>query len=510
MVPLTLGQEDTLTEPLALPDTVPDREPLSVPVPQAVADCDSLVLGVSVPDTLEQPDDVADAQLLADTEGLVEGLMVPLTVPLTVLVRLAVEQEDAEPDTLTLGLMVPDTVVQPLLVIEGELEEDTLGLPDGLVVRLTVRLLVPHTVAVMDADADCDTLVLGESVPDTLAHPEEVADAQLLGDTEGLPEAHWVPLLDTETVCVTETLGQDEPDTDTLWLSDSVLLTVLQMVGEVVTDEDEDSEREPDGEMVPLTLGQDEVLGVTLLVTHCELLWLPLAEELSDVLWLADSVPVMQAEEETLGQADAEAETLCVSLRVTLLQALTVCEAEAQALALRLGVAVCDALLQLLTVTDEQGEAVPLRDAEGEGESDTLRLLVRLPVVQAEAEVLGLPLSVPQVEAETLRDGVLLPHPVAMCVPEGDWEMLPERDGDWLPEELGQADGERVAESVPLVQPLPEREVVGLREEEGVKVPLLQPEADSVPESERLGEPEGRPEALTEEHEVALRDPVLL
>jgi len=116
--------------------------------------------------------------------------MVPLTVPLTVLVRLAVEQADAEPDTLTLGLMVPDTVVQPLLVIEGELEEDTLGLPDGLVVRLTVRLLVPHTVAVMDADADCDTLVLGESVPDTLAHPEEVADAQLLGDTEGLPEAH--------------------------------------------------------------------------------------------------------------------------------------------------------------------------------------------------------------------------------------------------------------------------------------------------------------------------------
>ena len=135
-VPVTLGQEDTLTVPLALADTVPDREPLSVPVPQAEADCDSLVLGVSVPDALEQPEDVADAQLLAETEELEKWLMVPLTVPLTVLVKLAVEQADTEPDMLTLGLMVLDTVVQPLLVTKGELEEDTLGLPDGQVVPL--------------------------------------------------------------------------------------------------------------------------------------------------------------------------------------------------------------------------------------------------------------------------------------------------------------------------------------------------------------------------------------
>ena len=219
---------------------------------------------------------------------------------------------------------------------------------------------------------------------------------------------------------MTETLGQDEPDTETLWLFDSVLLTVLQMVGEVLTDEEDESESEPDGEIVPLTLGQDEVLGVTLLVPHCELLWLPLAEELSDALWLADSVPVLQAEEETLEQADAEADALCVWLRVALLQALAVCEAEAQALALRLGVAVRDALPQLLTVTEGQGEAVPLWDAEGDGESDPLRLPVRLPVAQVEAEVLGLPLTVPQVEAETVREGVPLPHPVALRVPRGD------------------------------------------------------------------------------------------
>ena len=75
---------------------------------------------------------------------------------------------------------------------------------------------------------------------------------------------------------------------------------------------------------------------------------------------------------------------------------------------------------------------------------------------------------------------------------------------------LGQADGESVVESVPLVQPLPEREVVGLREAEGVRVPLLQLEAENVPESLALDELEGFPVALAEGHDVALRDSVPL
>ena len=145
-------------------------------------------------DAVTEGDGVKEALLLPEAQ------IVPLTVPLTVLVQLAVEQADADTDTLALGVMVPDTVTQPLLLMDGELVDEALGKLDRLTVTLTVTLLVLHTVAVLHCDADCDTLELGDSSPDALAQPEDVADAQLLGDAERLPEAHCVPLPDPDMV----------------------------------------------------------------------------------------------------------------------------------------------------------------------------------------------------------------------------------------------------------------------------------------------------------------------
>lgn len=184
VVPLTLGQDEELTDSLELREPELDSVPLSVTVPQAVADCVTLELGVCVPDALWQPEDVAEAQLLADTDGLVEELTVPLREPLTVPLKLAVEHSDEEADTLALGETVPVPVEQPLLVSEGEPEVDSLELKEGLRVPLTVTLLEPHAVADEQWDEESEELVLGDREPETLAQPETVADEQLLADKE--------------------------------------------------------------------------------------------------------------------------------------------------------------------------------------------------------------------------------------------------------------------------------------------------------------------------------------
>ena len=200
VVPLTLGQDEELTDSLELRVPVLDSVPLSVTVPQAVADCVRLVLGVCEPEALWQPEGVVEAQLLADTDGLVEELTVPLREPLTVPLKLAVEHSDAEADTLALEERVPLTVKQPLLVSEGELDEDSLELKEGLFVTLTVTLFEPHAVTEAHCDEECEELALGDRVPETLAHPEAVADEQLLADKDTDDEGDGESVVERDVV----------------------------------------------------------------------------------------------------------------------------------------------------------------------------------------------------------------------------------------------------------------------------------------------------------------------
>ena len=167
--------------------------------PQDDADTDTLELGETVSDTELQPLLVREGELVADTLAQADGLTDTLGDPLLVKVPDTEPQEDADTDTLELGVMVRDTVLQPLLVCEGELVADTLAQDDGLTDALGDPLLVKVPDTEPQEDADTDTLELGVMVRDTVLQPVLVREGELVADMlaqdDGLTDALCDPLL---------------------------------------------------------------------------------------------------------------------------------------------------------------------------------------------------------------------------------------------------------------------------------------------------------------------------
>ena len=91
-------------------------------------------------------------------------------------------------------------------------EDEWEGLPDEDSELLTDPLTVPVTDTVPQEEADCDTLELGESVPETEEHPVDVTDTELVEDTEGQLEGVCVPLMVPLTVPVTDKVPLEEAD----------------------------------------------------------------------------------------------------------------------------------------------------------------------------------------------------------------------------------------------------------------------------------------------------------
>ena len=87
-------------------------------------------------------------------------------MPLTVTLPHSVPLDVGDWETLVLAETVTDTVEQPELVKEGELETDKLGLPEGLWEPLVVPLTVTLPETELHDEADSETLALGESVPE--------------------------------------------------------------------------------------------------------------------------------------------------------------------------------------------------------------------------------------------------------------------------------------------------------------------------------------------------------
>lgn len=163
-------------------------------------------------------------------------------------------QADADTDTLALGEMVGETELQPLLVREGELVVDTLAQEDGLTDTLGDPLLVwvPETDA--QDEADKDTLALGEMVRETELQPLLVKEGELVEDTLAQDEELAETLGDPLLVKVSDTELHTVADAETLELWEIVPDTELQPLlvreGELVADTlaQEDGLTEPLGE----------------------------------------------------------------------------------------------------------------------------------------------------------------------------------------------------------------------------------------------------------------------
>ena len=145
-------------------------------MPQGVADTDTLAEEECVPDEVEQPEVVTEADEVEEIEGQPEELKVPLSVTLMVPLNDAVPQEVGEPDTLDEGVSVADTEEQPdeVTEVEPETEWDT----------VPVMLRVPVTEANRVGDVVIEGLPLGEI--EGLPLTEEVTDPveQPVGDCE--------------------------------------------------------------------------------------------------------------------------------------------------------------------------------------------------------------------------------------------------------------------------------------------------------------------------------------
>ena len=108
------GDSVPVTEPLVLPLPLrePLVEPLSVPVtlllPQALADTDRLALCEGETDCDVQPEPVLD--FVPEGEALAQllGLWLPLAVPEKEALPDAEPHDEADTDTLELGVSVPD------------------------------------------------------------------------------------------------------------------------------------------------------------------------------------------------------------------------------------------------------------------------------------------------------------------------------------------------------------------------------------------------------------------
>ena len=122
--------------------------------PHEDADCDTLELEESVPDTELQALKVREGEPVDDTLAQDDGLTETLGDPLLVKVADPEPQDDADTDTLELGETVSETELQPLLVSEGELVADTLAQDEGLTDTLgdPLPVKVPDTEPHDDAD----------------------------------------------------------------------------------------------------------------------------------------------------------------------------------------------------------------------------------------------------------------------------------------------------------------------------------------------------------------------
>ena len=179
-------------------------------------------------DTEEQPDVVTEAELLEDTEELSETLCVPLAHPENVYNGEFEAEADDDPlkEALNDGVRDGDDEAEP--------EKDARNVG----------------VAVKQAEEDTEAEIDVDGVNDVVGEPLRLA--QLLLVWEGQPD----DVTDREVV----TEGEEVTDKEPLPLIETLPLLLDQIVGDVDTDVEDDTEGVKDPLMVTDTLGEDDTV----------------------------------------------------------------------------------------------------------------------------------------------------------------------------------------------------------------------------------------------------------
>ena len=350
---VAVGENFALLLALSLVQTealgVLDREEVKQPLVETLAVPVSVLLGSAVP--VEVLKD--EAQKVEECEAVVQ----PLT--------LALEQAEATTDILADPLAVND----PL----------TVGLGERLRVAVSHTDTVSEEVLEKEGEEVAQPLLLGEGLPLTLAHCEDVAHIV------GVALAHWVP--DVLSDCVL--LTHDVPCRETV----GVRVPVALLVGPLLPD----ALCEPEGEdealtvsvavglpvSVPLGAGLPEAVlhredeGLVVIEPHTEGLCEPHAvpEAVRHAVWLPVPEEVaLRDTSEGLEELLAVSGPLCVP----------------DSDALTLGEALCDRLAVPHSLGDPVAQAVAEALREAATEALALWLLLPQPLIVPVAVELGL------------------------------------------------------------------------------------------------------------------------
>ena len=83
-------------------------------------------------------------------------------------------------------------------------------------------------------------LALGDCLPDTEEWPELVTERELVREPEPLPDTVWVPVVELDADCDGLIDGLEVTEKDPLELKVTVVEAVEQIVGDCVTEAEED------------------------------------------------------------------------------------------------------------------------------------------------------------------------------------------------------------------------------------------------------------------------------
>jgi hypothetical protein len=456
------GDNRAVKVTLKLPEAHVDAEGLRLPL------AERLGLGVALCEPTEAVPDgegVPEALLAgdADAEGHALALLLAAELRLKVGLREGVRVTQPVADTVSVAEAVEEVETQGVGASDAEAQEVVEGLPDPL--RDTEAL--GHT--------------LGVALVDRLRveHPEEVAHAEGVDDTEAQPDA----VADLATVRVPEPHAVAEPHEE----------MILEALG--------------DGEVLGLKEGEREVHPLAEYEALKEGLAVPLPLRRAEAVPEAhlDGEPERGGERDSVGEPEGLAERAIVLVTVLVVDVDTDLWIETEVEGVTDTVDVTEgevevhavALLEVVIVLLEDSEVLPdaeaLTEASAEAETASSEEVTEA-VVEAlehgDTEAEPLQRALTEVEGETLR--VRVPQEVAEAVLHSVGDTLELGHSDAERERDGDAEVEGVPEGVVEEngEPLGDREVVAELD--------TQPDADAVVHSETVTEDDADLEGLRE------------
>ena len=521
---------------LELPHLVPDTLAVALREPRALSQAEGVGVGVPVLHLLPLPLALAHEQRVAP--GVSEGLSVPLADSLPLRVPPPLPLDAAEAQLLTLP--------EPEELAKAEPVRETDAEGQGLGERLCEPLAVPLPLALMAGDGEADTeghavLVL-QAVAQALcvlaAVGEPLPVLQLHAVPEGLGEAeadmHWVALRVARELAQREVegVGLREAELQALRLPDTLTLALL----------------EPAGVALEHALPKAEGLELVLPELHEDALTNPLAVGVRAALGLAQGETEGHEEGDCEWEAQLEAEGLELNSReaVAFDVALGIRDSVARPLPVALGVVqgleegVRDAAplalgdrvllrdvhaLPLLLPLEEE---VGVREGEGDCEKERVGEGEREAEREADTLELGLPTCVPLLLGVLVGEGDTVPEGEAVGRGErkGEREALEVRElrgvvvgrRETVPRTLalalalGQVEGEPLCEGDTLTESegvawedvVADAQGVAMRVAEALALGhlLAVPLAETVPEPEGGAEPDAHCVPVAQEEAV--------